>query len=171
MKPGKRLWAIVLIMTAVVILFLLTYFILTRMSQNSLQSGSEQGVIAKIVSNPSSYTDNEVIVMGRIEDILSERIFTVSDNRSPTLVVLIPSELTSEQQASKGEYISPSAQVRVVGRVEQLSFDMVESRYDIELDSTQADALNDQPMLIASSITFSDKNNNVWEFEYPSSLN
>lgn len=137
----------------------------TSSQADSQDAEADEQQIEQILENPQAYLGQTVTVTGEIEDVLSNRLFEISNEAvGNELLVVAPSALSEQQAEQATEFLQDNANVRVSGTVRQSTVVEFEREYGLDVGSEIEAEFEDRVLLIADRITFTDQSGGTWEF-------
>ncbi len=123
------------------------------------ESTDDEATLRSIVENPEQHYGQTVTVQGEIQDLLSSRVFKISDRAAgDELHVVTRNPLTEQQLNEATELFEDNADVKVQGTLRQMTTAELETEYNIDLTAELETELTGKPILVADTYTFTDTN-------------
>lgn len=124
-----------------------------------------ESTLTQILDNPDAYVGQSVTVTAEVQDVLTQRIFKISDDTAGDELTVVTAQPLSAAQAEQAEtFLQDNANVQVEGIVRAATVTEIERDYTLTLDPELEAEFENTTVLVAQSITFTDQNNDVWEF-------
>lgn len=123
-----------------------------------VEGTSDTDRLSRITQNPATFYGTRTIIEGEIQDVYSDRVFTISDQTAGDELLVILRGSLSNRQADEGEELfEDNADAQVIGTVRQLVIAEVETDYGIDLDEEIEAEFESQPVMIGELVQYSDQ--------------